>query len=89
MSDKTLKSRGWPWVQMGIRGVLGNSDKLEKANFLSDGSLLVKTKNETQTDKLLKTQQLAGETCEVKFEAPGLRHIAEHRKQITPCSSSL
>ena len=64
-SGKPLKSKGWPWVQLGVRGILGATDRLEKASFLSDGSLLIKTKNETQTDKFLHTKSFAAEECEV------------------------
>ena len=63
-SNKAVKSKGWPWVQAAIRGVLGQ-EKVEKANFLRDGSLLVKTKSQAQTDKLLSTDLLMGEGCEV------------------------
>ena len=64
-SGKPLKSKGWPWVQLGVRGILGATDRLEKANFLSDGSLLIKTKCESQTDKFLHTKSFAAEECEV------------------------
>ena len=64
-SGKPLKSKGWPWVQLGVRGILGATDRLEKASFLSDGSLLIKTKSESQTDKFLHTKSFAGEECEV------------------------
>ena len=65
LSGKTLKSRGWPWVQLGVRGVLGDVDKLEKASFLTDGSLLVKTKHALQTEKFLKVRKFENEECEV------------------------
>ena len=64
-SGKPIKSKGWPWVQLGVRGILGATDRLEKASFLSDGGLLVKTKTEQQTEKLLHTQAFAGEECVV------------------------
>ena len=63
-SGKPLKSKGWPWVQAGLRGVLG-SEKVEKASFLRDGSLLVKTKSEGQTEDLISVSQFMGEDCEV------------------------
>ena len=63
-SGKPLKSKGWPWVQAGLRGVLG-SEKVEKASFLRDGSLLVKTKSEGQTEDLISVAQFMGEDCEV------------------------
>ena len=63
-SDKPVKSKGWPWIQSAVRGVIGR-DKVEKASFLRDGSLLVKTKNDTQTKKLLQANALLGEACEV------------------------
>ena len=65
-SGKPLKNKGWPWVQLGIRGILGTTEKLEKASFLSDGSLLVKTKNEGQTGKLLKIKKFVDEDCVVE-----------------------
>ena len=65
LSGKPFKSRGWPWVQMGIRGVLGMTEKLEKASFLGDGNLLIKTKTVTQTEKFLKTKAFATEECEI------------------------
>lgn len=64
-SGKPLKSKGWPWVQLGVRGILGTTDRLEKASFLSDGGLLVKTKTEQQTEKILHTTAFAGEECVV------------------------
>ena len=65
VSGKPVKAKGWPWVQVGVRGVIGDTERLEKASFLGDGSLLMKTKNKNQTEKFLKVQQFAGETCEV------------------------
>ena len=65
-SNKTIKQRGWPWVQASIRGILGNEGKVEKANFLTNGDLLVKTKNEKQTEQLLKATMFGGENCEVE-----------------------
>ena len=60
----SMKSKGWPWVQSALRGVLGR-EKVDKANLLRDGYLLVKTKNQTQTDKLLQTKTLMNEECSV------------------------
>lgn len=62
--DRPLKAKGWPWVQMALRKILG-TDKLDKASFLRDGSLLVKTKNAKQTETLLSVDNLMGETCHV------------------------
>lgn len=64
-SGKSIRSKGWPWIQAGLRKVLGQ-DRVEKAKILRDGSLLLKTKNQTQTDKLLKTTALMGEECDIK-----------------------
>ena len=64
-SGAPLKSKGWPWVQLGIRQVLGDSEKLEKANFLGDGSLLIKTKSVTQTGKFLHLSKFGNEACDV------------------------
>ena len=61
---KTLKSCGWPWVQTGLRTILGK-DKVDKASFLRDGSLLVKTKDSAQSEKLLSTDHFMGEACEI------------------------
>ena len=43
-SGRPLRSRGWPWVQQCIRGVLGQGPqgKVAKANFLKNGELLLK-----------------------------------------------
>ena len=68
-SGKSVKERGWPWVQTCVRGILGRQEKVAKANFMADGSLLVKTKNEVQTDKLLKAQLFGGEECVVQRDA--------------------
>ena len=62
-SGKEVKSKGWPWVQAAVRSVLGR-EKVDKASFLRDGSLLLKTKNSSQTEKLVQTTTLIGETCE-------------------------
>ena len=40
MSGKSLKEKGWPWIQQCIRGILGGNDKVAKASFLGDGRLL-------------------------------------------------
>ena len=63
-SGKPLKSRGWPWIQTGLRGILGG-DKVDKASFLRDGSLLVKTKDCSQTEKLIASTQFLNEPCEI------------------------
>ena len=65
-SGKPLKEKGWPWVQQCIRGILGGSDKVDKANFLNDGRLLVKTKDPAQTTKLLRVHMFGGEDCTVE-----------------------
>lgn len=65
LSEKPIKDRGWPWVQACIRGILGGQEKVEKANFLSDGDLLLKTKNQPQTDKLLKASMFGEESCTI------------------------
>ena len=61
---KTLKGRGWPYIQQCIRGILGDQ-KLQKASFQSDGSLLVKTSSDKQTEKLLKVTAFGAEACDV------------------------
>ena len=68
ISGQPLRSKGWPWVQVGVRGVLGSVERLEKANFLGDGTLLIKTKNAKQTEKFLKIQRFANEECEVTHD---------------------
>ena len=64
-SGTPVKSKGWPWVQAALRGVLGK-EKVEKANFLRDGTLLIKTKNQAQTEKLLEVHSLLREECRVE-----------------------
>ena len=64
-SGNRIKSKGWPWVQASIRGILGGQDRVEKASFLSDDSLLLKSKNEKQTDRLLKATYFGDEECSV------------------------
>lgn len=61
-----LKSKGWFWIQKCLRNVLGEKEKLEKADLLRDGSLLVKTKSKTQTEKLMKLKRLQGEEWEIQ-----------------------
>ena len=61
---KPLKGRGWPYVQQCVRGILGDQ-KVQKASFQNDGSLLVKTCNETQTEKLLKATLFGAEECTI------------------------
>lgn len=63
--EKSFKGKGWPWIQAGLRQVLGQ-EKLEKANILRDGGLLLKTKNKLQTEKLLTVSTILGEECEIK-----------------------
>ena len=64
-SGKPLKSRGWPWIQACIRGILVGPEKVEKASLLADGSLLVRTKTQRQTEKFLKATHFGEEECEV------------------------
>ena len=63
-----VQAKGWPWVQAALRGLLGK-EKVEKANFLQDGSLLIKTKSQTQTEKLLQATSLLKEECQVVRDA--------------------
>ena len=65
-SGNALKEKGWPWVQQCIRGILGGKEKVTKANFQSDGKLLVKTKDAAQTEKLLKARCFGDEECTVE-----------------------
>ena len=65
LSDVSFKSKGWPWIQLGIRGILGAEERLAKASILSDGGLLMRTKTEAQTSKLLNVHTFAGEECQV------------------------
>lgn len=62
---KSLKCKGWPWVQAGVKGVIG-TEKVAKASLLRDGSLLVKTKGQVQTEKFMKVTLFAGEECTVE-----------------------
>ena len=64
-SGKPIKGKGWPWVQQCIRGIIGE-DKVEKANFAGEGKLLVKTKNNTQTEKLIKATMFGDEQCSIE-----------------------
>ena len=63
-SGKTLKGRGWPHIQQCVRGIIGDQ-KVQKASLQSDGSLLVKTNNDKQTDKLMKATHFGAEDCEI------------------------
>lgn len=65
VSGKPLKNRGWPWVQVCVRSVLGGAERVHKASFLTDGSLLIKTKNRKQTDKFLKATLFGDEECDI------------------------
>ena len=67
-SGQPLKGRGWPWVQACVRGILGGQDKVAKANFQHDGSLLLKTKTAKQTSQLLRATMFGSEECEIKLE---------------------
>ena len=59
-AGRPLRGRGWPYVQQCVRGILGDQ-KVQKANFQSDGSLLVKTSNDKQTEKLLKATRFGAD----------------------------
>ena len=63
VSGKPIKEKGWHWVQACIRGILGGQEKVAKANFLGDGTLLIKTQNETQTSKILGAHLFGEEEC--------------------------
>ena len=67
-SGHSIKAKGWPWIQAGLRRVLGQ-ERVDKAKLLRDGSLLLKTKNLTQTELLLKATSLLEEECDVKRDA--------------------
>ena len=64
-SGTAFRSKGWPWVQMCMRGILGGMERVEKANMLADGSMIVKTQNHKQTEKLMKAKKFGDEDCEV------------------------
>ena len=64
-SGTAFRSKGWPWVQMCMRGILGGKERVEKANMLADGSMIVKTQNHKQTEKLMKAKKFGDEDCEV------------------------
>ena len=68
-SGRHLKSRGWPYIQQCVRGIVGDRDKLEKASFQKDGSVLVKTKNNKQTEQLLKARLFGDEECVITKES--------------------
>ena len=61
--NKPFKSRGWPWVQAGLRGILG-TEKAEQVKFVKEG-LLVKTKNGEQTRKLLRATLFGDQAVKV------------------------
>ena len=63
--EKTFRNKGWPWTQAGLRNVIGR-EKVEKATILRDGCLLLKTKTQTQTEKILRLTSFLGDDCEVK-----------------------
>ena len=67
-SGQPVRSKGWPWVDQCLRGILGRGDqgKVDKASLLRSGELLVKTKNDVQTEKLMKTTFLGDEECIVE-----------------------
>ena len=65
-SGNPLKGRGWPYIQQCVRAILGEREKLAKASFQNDGSLLVKTKDSHQTDKLLKVKWFGADECVVE-----------------------
>ena len=67
-SGAPVKERGWPWVQNAIRGILGGHERVEKASFNRDGGLLLKTKDDRQTNALLQATSLGGVECEVQRE---------------------
>lgn len=56
-SGAPVKSKGWPWIQACLRGVLGD-DKAEKVSFL-DEKLLIRTKDSVQTEKLMRVKKFA------------------------------
>ena len=64
-NGKPLKGRGWPYIQQCVRGILGDQ-KLQKASFQGDGSLLVKTDSDKQTEKLLKATVFGAEACDIQ-----------------------
>ena len=51
-----------------MREILGDRENLSKASFQNDGSLLVKTKSVTHTEKLMKTHSFGTEECTVEKE---------------------
>lgn len=88
-SGQPMGEKGWPWIQKGIRGILGEHDKLDKAFLVRDGGLVVKAKNREQTEKLKRVQHFSGERCEIRRDrfrniskgtifAPDLLHLDEN-----------
>ena len=68
LAGRSPREKGWPWIQQCIRGILGGTEKVEKASFMSDGRLLVRTKTSTQTEKLLKARMFGDMECVVERE---------------------
>lgn len=61
---RPFKEKGWPWVQVGLRGILGQ-EKADQVKFISEG-LLVKTRNDDQTQQLLKAKYFGEHVVKVK-----------------------
>ena len=51
-------------VEQCVRGIIGDQ-KVQKASLQSDGSLLIRTNNDKQTDKLLKATFFGAKECEI------------------------
>lgn len=66
-SGKPLKNKGWPRLQACIRNIVG-AEKVEKAIFVGEGKLLVKTKSMTQTQRFLRAKFFDGEEVICKLD---------------------
>ena len=64
---KPMKNYGWPFIQKGIRCILGGAEKVDKASFLSDGGLLLKTRDKDQTDKFLQATVFVNRACNIQL----------------------
>ena len=66
-SGRELRRKGWPWLQLCLRNVLGENNKVEKATLMKDGGLLIKTGNKKQAEKFLRAKFFDSEEAVVEL----------------------
>ena len=64
-SGRELRKKGWPWLQLCLRNVLGENNKVERVSLMRDGGMLIKTATKKQTEKFLRAKYFDSEEADI------------------------